>query len=175
MTRAKKNTTTRRPGIDEYYLAIAIIAASRGTCARRKVGCVLVDDSKRVVSIGYNGVAPGETHCSVFPCEGAMFKTGKGLDSCRAAHAEQSALIACADIRRVATCYTTVSPCFGCVKLLLQTSCKRAVFLQDYGDTRARSAWLSAGRDWDLVNAGDLHQQLLDSVDLSRAFPISKT
>ena len=161
-----------RLDIDEYYLAIAIIAASRGTCARRKVGCVLVDDSKRVVSIGYNGVAPGELHCSRFPCEGATFPSGEGLDACRAAHAEQSALIACADIRRVATCYTTVSPCFGCVKLLLQTSCTRAVFLGDYGDERARRAWANRGRSWETMPPSPFHRQLLDSVDLGRTFPV---
>lgn len=140
-----------RPSIDEYYLAMSKLAASRGTCARRQVGCVLVDSSGRVVSIGYNGVPPGMTHCIDRPCPGAKYPSGQGLEFCEATHAEQSALLACSDLSRVHACYTTVSPCFGCIKLLLQTGCKRAVFSSDYGDDRSRDYWVAAGRSWELI------------------------
>lgn len=139
-----------RPSLDEYYVEMAKLAATRGTCARRQVGCVLVDETGRVLSVGYNGVPPDFEHCTDRPCEGASFPSGQRLDLCHATHAEQSALLACADIRRIRTCYTTVSPCFACVKLLLQTDCQRVVFPVDYGDQRARDAWEGSSRRWDL-------------------------
>lgn len=103
------------------------------------------------MSIGYNGVPPGMPHCTDRPCPGAGFPSGQGLELCEATHAEQSALLACSDLSRVAACYTTVSPCYGCVKLLLQTSCERLVFPADYGDARARAYWEAAGRSWELT------------------------
>lgn len=139
--------------LDEYYLRMAFLAAQRGTCARRQVGCVLADEDGRVLTIGYNGVPPGLRHCTETPCAGARLPRGmKTVDQCGATHAEQSALIACADISRVRTCYTTVSPCFSCVKLLLQTKCERVVFAEEYNDSRPRDYWESSGRTWRLMD-----------------------
>lgn len=53
-----------RPSRDSVYLKIAELIASRGTCARRQVGCVLVDRRGRILATGYNGVASGRPHCS---------------------------------------------------------------------------------------------------------------
>lgn len=141
--------TLSRPSLDDYYMMMAKLAATRGTCARRQVGSVLTDETGRVVSVGYNGVPPKFPHCSEHPCGAQDFPSGEGLDKCFATHAEQSALLACSDLSRVATCYNwKCSPCFSCVKLLLQTSCRRVVFVEDYGDERARVLWEGAGREW---------------------------
>ena len=48
---------------DEYFLEIANTVSQRGTCARRKVGCVLVDSANHIVATGYNGVPSGFIHC----------------------------------------------------------------------------------------------------------------
>src|SRR6266851_3711404 len=114
-----------RPTIDEYYIAITKLAATRGTCPRRQVGCVLTDYENRVISIGYNGSAPGAPHCIDVPCPGAGMASGTGLDLCEAAHAEQSALLRVPDVNKLYNCYVTASPCFQCVKLLLNTFCQR--------------------------------------------------
>ena len=53
-----------RPSRDSVYLKIAELIATRGTCARRQVGCVLVDKRGRILATGYNGVASGRPHCS---------------------------------------------------------------------------------------------------------------
>jgi hypothetical protein len=50
-----------RPTRDEYYLREAELVASRSTCIRRSVGCVLVDAHGRELAKGYNGVASGRS------------------------------------------------------------------------------------------------------------------
>jgi dCMP deaminase len=119
---------------DWYFLKMAFLVAERATCARRKVGCVIVDSKKHVLATGYNGVARDQEHCIDNPCEGAKFKSGEGLDVCQAIHAEQNALLQCRDVYDIETIYCTVSPCIHCVKLLLNTSVKNIVFGEKYID-----------------------------------------
>ncbi len=51
-----------RPDVDEYFMAMAFMAAERSTCLSRKVGAVMVKN-KRVLSTGYNGAPKGLPHC----------------------------------------------------------------------------------------------------------------
>ena len=138
-----------RPSKDEYFLAMAQLIAERGTCARRKVGCVLVNARGHVLSTGYNGVASGFKHCNEnSECPGAQSASGTNLDKCGAIHAEQNALLQCRDPYEIHTCYTTTSCCTHCVKLLLNTSCQRIVFLEEYPHEDPKELWSLAGREW---------------------------
>lgn len=160
-----KNTTPR-PSLDEYFMAMTQLVATRGTCIRRAVGCVLVNHRGHVLSTGYNGVASGRPHCNeavpfwvrpsdpgpitTYPhtCEGADAASGQSLDSCQAIHAEQNALLQCKDVWDIKTAYVTASPCVTCTKLLLNTSCERIVFLEEYPQPAAKEMWIAAGREW---------------------------
>jgi deoxycytidylate deaminase len=42
----------------------------------------------------------------------------------------------------------TASPCMTCAKLLLNTSCKRIVFLEEYPHSASEGLWVSTGREW---------------------------
>lgn len=139
-----------RPSFDEYFLRIAKLTATRGTCRRRRVGCVLTDDQNVSIATGYNGAFRGARHCIDTPCAGADAASGTSLDLCEAIHAEQNALLRCSNIRAIKTCYTTASPCITCVKLLLNTSCERIVFEEEYPHSDARLLWASAvpPREW---------------------------
>lgn len=137
-----------RPSSDEYFLAIARGAATRGTCARRKVGAVLVDAYNQILSTGYNGVASGLPHCIDEPCPGAGCKSGEGLHLCQALHAEANALIQCKDIRAIRCCYSTASPCIHCLRMLLNTSCEYIIFNEEYPHPESKQLWLSQGRKW---------------------------
>ena len=53
-----------RPTRDEWGLQLAQVTASRSTCLRRSVGCVLVDKRGHILATGYNGVAAGQKHCN---------------------------------------------------------------------------------------------------------------
>jgi dCMP deaminase len=47
---------------NEYFIQVTLLTAKKSTCIRQQVGCVLVKD-RRIISIGYNGTAPGQPHC----------------------------------------------------------------------------------------------------------------
>lgn len=148
-----------RPTKDEYFLAMARLVACRATCARRSVGCVLVNERGHVLSTGYNGRQSGVAHCRDGElCQGAHSPTGLQLDACEAIHAEQNALLQCRDVWAVDTCYTTASPCITCAKLLLNTSCKRVVYIDEYPAHIAtvRDLW----KDRELVQGRDIRVDL---------------
>ena len=48
----------KRPSWDEYFMAIAQVAATRSNCRSRQVAAVLVRDC-RIISTGYNGTPRG--------------------------------------------------------------------------------------------------------------------
>jgi dCMP deaminase len=170
---------------DEWAMQLAAVTASRATCLRRSVGCVLTNERGHVLATGYNGVASGLPHCnhaqsktnpnlwvvpeddspayfrkpehwerevvSVYPhaCSGAHAPSGQGLDGCQAIHAEQNALLQCRDVYSIHTCYVTASPCVTCVKLLMNTGCRRIVFSEEYPHAESRRLWMTnPSREW---------------------------
>lgn len=137
-----------RPTRDELYIRMAHLIASRTTCPRRAVGCVLVDEDGFILSTGYNGVAADRPHCISEPCPGANESSGQGLDSCEAIHAEQNAILRLRDHRAVNKAYITTSPCVHCIKLLLGTSCQTIFFAKEYPHPQAEDWWVRAGRKW---------------------------
>lgn len=141
-------TPDPRPTRDEVFLNVAHEVKQRATCGRRKVGCVLVNDRGHVLATGYNGVPSGWPHCpDQRACPGLTAQSGEGLDECYAIHAEQNALLQCADVQKIHTCYVTVSPCVHCVKLLLNTGCSRIV-TSDVYDVRSKELWERGGGTW---------------------------
>ena len=159
-----------RPSRDEWALKLALLTAQRTTCCRRQAGCVLLNSRGHVLATGYNGVAAGLPHCNhvehvecatvgepepklvkTFPhaCAGAWSPSGTNLDACQAIHAEQNALLQCRDIYQIHTAYVTASPCVTCCKLLLNTSCERIVFVEEYPHSAAKELWEGAGRLWE--------------------------
>lgn len=148
-----------RPSRDEWALKLALLTAQRTTCCRRAVGCVLLNARGHVLATGYNGVAAGLPHCNQhdpyhpigFPhaCSGANSPSGTNLDGCQAIHAEQNAMLQCKDVYSIHTCYVTASPCMTCVKLLLNTSCERVVYVEEYPHSAAKDLWTGSGRAWE--------------------------
>ncbi len=136
-----------RPTRDHVYLRMARILAERSTCARRQVGCILTNKRGHVLATGNNGVPSGWDHCTDTPCPGATLPTTTGLGECVAIHAEANALLQCRRTDEIHTAYCTTAPCIHCVKLLLNTSCQRIVFLEEY-DHLAPMVWAKAGREW---------------------------
>lgn len=158
---------------DEWAMQLAEVTATRATCFRRCVGCVLLNARGHVLSTGYNGVASGIKHCNAiemvaidyedvgdariprrmvetmpYACPGFNAVSGTSLDSCHAVHAEQNALLQCRDVYDIHTCYTTTSPCVTCTKLLLNTGCSRIVYRDRYPHSLSESMWVGAGREW---------------------------
>lgn len=140
--------TNQRPTLDAYYLQMTALVASRATCARRKVGCVLVDVNGHVMATGYNGVARGLPHCIDSPCEGANQPSGQGLHLCQAIHAEQNALLQCRSTHEIFAAYVTSSPCIQCMRLLANTSVQRIVFSERYPHVESERIAAQRGIQW---------------------------
>lgn len=133
-----------RPSKDSYYMEIAKVVAKRSTCYRRQVGCVLINSYGHIIATGYNGVAKGQLHCIdgySSMCSGALLPSGIGLDKCKAIHAEQNALLQCGNVQTITTCYTLTKPCTHCFKLLMNTSCNRIVYVEEYPHDLLNYGW----------------------------------
>jgi dCMP deaminase len=117
-----------RPSWDEYFISTAILMASRSTCSRLNVGCVIVsagEHKNRIIAAGYNGFLPGLPHTS-------CIRDGHEIAT---VHAEQNA-ISDAARRGVSisgcTAYITHFPCINCAKLLISAGIKTIKYLHDY-------------------------------------------
>jgi len=121
-----------RPSLDHYFLAMLPLVAARGTCPRRQVACILVDERGRLVASGYNGNPPGAAHCDSVPCPGSP-ALGGTRTACESVHAELNAVIqAGASRREPVTAYCSLTPCRSCAAALLSVGVKRVVALEYY-------------------------------------------
>jgi dCMP deaminase len=136
--------------------------ATRGTCARRQVGVVLVDENNYILATGHNGPASGWPHCRDnpgFECPGVGSPSGTNLDACVANHSEISALLRCNDTSRIHTVYTTTSPCISCTKALLCTGALRIVFDEEYPHPEAMRIWTKFPRTSKVRGLNSVHIQ----------------
>lgn len=127
-----KNKTEKRASWDEYFMKIAIQAATRSTCDRKHVGAVIVKD-KTILSTGYNGSIRGLPHCDDI---GHMMENGHCIAT---VHAEANSIIQAAKNGTAidgADIYVTASPCWNCFKLIANSGIKRICYLEFYRDER---------------------------------------
>ena len=137
-------------GRDAHNLRLAREISTQGTCARKKVGCVLVNGRGHIIGTGRNGNASGLPHCIVNPCKGASIPAGQKTGTCEAIHAEANALLQCKDVYEIEVAYVTHSPCKQCIKLLLNTSCKFIIFsdMSEAAHQDGLDMWTDSGRTW---------------------------
>lgn len=81
-------------------------------------------------------------------CEAANSPSGTNLLACEAIHAECNACCQCRDVYTIHTAYVTASPCLDCVKMLMNTGCKRIVFRELYPHPEAAARWAKTGGEW---------------------------
>ena len=138
-----------RPQWDEYFMRMAVLAASRSTCLRRRVGAVIVKD-RMVLSTGYNDTPRGLPNCGDGGCArcASDAPSGTGLDTCLCIHAEQNCVVQAA-YHGVsvagATIYTTHQPCLTCAKLIVNAGIRRIVYSGEYPDPLAAEMIRQAG------------------------------
>lgn len=140
-----------RPSYDEYFINITIETSKRSTCERKKIGCILVDnDTKHILSTGYNGSLPGELHCCDIDVGCLTVNSpNKGSDntgvSCiRTIHAEKNAVAHLITQKRYnITAYCTYMPCYDCLTLLLSIGVNKIIYINPYKD-KNRDIFLKA-------------------------------
>ena len=126
-----------RPSWHQYFLTITRQVAERSTCTRAKVGAVIVRD-KSILATGYNGAPSGLPHCLDVGCLVYVSQTpsGETEQNCwRTIHAEINAIAQAARNGagiRDASIYITHSPCFHCLKTLVNTGIKNIYYEKPY-------------------------------------------
>lgn len=144
---------------DKSYLRIALEVGSRSYAVRHKVGAVIVKDNN-IISYGFNGTPSGFDNCceNEVKCDVDWDELISSLDNgssvCAAynrdcskcphhylvtkpevLHAESNAITKLARSTQSsegATLYVTLSPCFDCAKLIIQSGIKRVVYMEKY-------------------------------------------
>ena len=128
---------TRRPSWDEYFLTITRQVAERSTCLRAKVGAVIVRD-RNILATGYNGSPAGLPHCTDVGCliYRSQTPSGETEENCfRTIHAEINAIAQAAKTGvsiSGSDIYITHSPCYHCLKVLINTGIRRVFYGKPY-------------------------------------------
>ena len=120
---------------DEYFMAVALLAAERSKDPSTQVGACIVDADNRIVSTGYNGFPYG---CS----DDEYPWSREGEDAAHTkygyvVHAELNAILN-ARGRNVAgtRIYVALFPCNECAKAIIQAGISEVVYLSDkYANT----------------------------------------
>jgi len=121
----------------DYFMAHAVLASTRSTCVRRKVGAVAVGNGRTILATGYNGAPRNHPHCTKETCLRYVknIPSGEQLDVCRAIHAEQNVVISAArnGVSLVgSTIYCTTAPCITCLKILCNVAVAEVYYMSDY-------------------------------------------
>lgn len=106
---------------DEYFMNIAEAVSLKSKDPSSKMGCVIVDQNKRVVSLGYNGMVQGAD-------ESKMTLDERPMKYYFVIHSEMNALIFAHQKLEGCTLYNRVATCENCLKHCLQAGIKRFVY-----------------------------------------------
>lgn len=123
---------------DEYFMLLAKVSSLRSKDPNTRVGACIINDKKRVIALGYNGMPLGN---DFFPWSKDA-KSEKDKKYAYVIHAELNAILNTTTLLENAVLYTTLFPCSNCAKTITQTGIKEIVYEQDfYHDTE--DAWIS--------------------------------
>ena len=123
----------------KYFMNIALAVRLRANCKGNRVGALIVLDN-RIISTGYNGTPENMVNCLDGGCyrcanRDKSYKSGEAYDLCICVHAEQNAILAAARFgisTAGSTMYTTMRPCFGCAKEMLQAQVRSVYYLHEW-------------------------------------------
>ena len=115
-------------------MGVALLAAQRSKDPNTQVGACIVDDSKRILSTGYNGFPLG--------CSDDDFPWSRSGDETETkypyvVHAELNAILNSSGKNlHGAKLYVALFPCNECAKAIIQSGISEVVYLSDkYKDT----------------------------------------
>lgn len=114
---------------DEYFMGIAILSAKRSKDPNTQVGACIVNESNKIMSVGYNGFPVG-CDDDVFPWE----RTGDELETKYAyvCHAELNAILNNRGTNlEGCRIYVTLFPCNECAKAIIQSGIREVVYISD--------------------------------------------
>ncbi|KAG7203682.1 hypothetical protein KM043_013710 [Ampulex compressa] len=115
---------------DEYFMAVAFLAAKRSKDPCSQVGACIVNNDNKIVGVGYNGMPIG--------CDDNEFPWQKQssdpleLKYLYVCHAEVNAILNknSSDVKDC-TIYVGLFPCNECAKIIIQSGIKSIVYMSD--------------------------------------------
>ena len=125
---------------DEYFMGVAILSGMRSKDPNSQVGCCIVSQDNKILSMGYNGFPKG---CSddEFPWDR---EAESPLDTkyLYVAHTELNAILNYRGGSLAgAKLYVSLFPCNECAKAIIQCGIKEVIYDSDkYADTPATIA-----------------------------------
>ena len=123
---------------DEYFMGVALLSAMRSKDPNTQVGACIVNEDKKVIGLGYNGLPKG-CDDEIFPWdrEGEFLET-KYPYVC---HAELNAILNSTLSLKNCTIYVALFPCHECSKAIIQSGIREIVYLSDkYTGTESNRA-----------------------------------
>ncbi|XP_078042714.1 deoxycytidylate deaminase [Augochlora pura] len=115
---------------EEYFMAVAFLAAKRSKDPSTQVGACVVNNEKKIVGVGYNGMPTG--------CSDDDFPWSKNSENYLetkypyVCHAELNAILnKNSSSVKDCTIYTTLFPCNECAKIIIQSGIKSIVYMSD--------------------------------------------
>ncbi|MGD0122146.1 MAG: dCMP deaminase family protein [Candidatus Limnocylindrales bacterium] len=143
----------------DFYMRLAMVVESGAKCLGSHVGAVIVRDD-RVLGSGYNGTPAGYPNCTDAErgCRRCALRaeqpdariSGRLYDICLCVHAEQNAMATAARFGTAidgAMLYTTLQPCFNCLKELMQVRLRGVIFRRAWQAGHPDYAWVAAEYD----------------------------
>lgn len=115
---------------DEYFMGVAVLSSLRSKDPNTKVGACIVNQDKRIIGIGYNGLPFG---CNDNEYPWGNDKTKSLLDTKYpyVVHAEPNAILNSTSSLKGATLYVTLFPCNECAKLIIQSGISHIVYMDN--------------------------------------------
>ena len=120
---------------DEYFMGVAMLSGMRSKDPNTQVGCCIVSQENRILSMGYNGFPAG---CSddEFPWE----REGDSPLETKYVYTTHSELNAILNYKggslAGAKLYVSLFPCIECAKAIIQCGIKEVIYDSDkYADT----------------------------------------
>lgn len=114
-------------------MKLAQVVSTKSHCYSRQIGSVLITPEHSIISTGYNGPPKNIPHCEtrnpnnekICPRKLMGYKSGEGLQWCRAAHSEENSILDCAYNGKQAKggilyCACSTLPCPNCAIKIIQ-------------------------------------------------------
>lgn len=116
---------------DEYFMGVAMLSSMRSKDPSTQTGACIVNDDKKIVSVGYNGATVGMSD-DIFPWDSLGEKTNDLLTTKNpwVVHAELNAILNSPAPLKNTTLYVTFFPCNECAKAIVQAGIKKVVYLR---------------------------------------------
>ena len=114
---------------DEYFMGVAKLSGLRSKDPNTQVGCCIVNQNKKIVAVGYNGMPIG-CNDKDFPWdvkEGSLENTKYAY----VVHAELNAILNSTQQLSGCTIYVSLFPCNECSKAIIQSGIKEIVYAND--------------------------------------------